>query len=167
MNICFYTDTFFPLVGGAEMVLHHLATELVRLNQQPVVLAPRIRHLSNTIDVGYPVYRYRQPFSKRYFARQTLWKLWQLHRQQRFDILHCHAGYPQAHVGIALCRWYRLPMVVRPHGSDIVPGGRIRKHLKLEQRLRNALNATNKVIAQGEHLKNLILELGVKAERCG
>ena len=49
MNICFYTDTFFPWVGGAETVLDNLARELTGLGHAIVVLAPgpRTRMTSN------------------------------------------------------------------------------------------------------------------------
>ena len=37
MNICFLTDTFFPRVGGAEMVLDNLATRMIERGETPAV----------------------------------------------------------------------------------------------------------------------------------
>lgn len=165
MKICFYTDTFFPLVGGAEVVLHNLAKELKALGHEPVVLAPRVRHMHNPADLGYPIYRYSQPSSKRFLTRQTLWYLLRLHSSTKFELLHCHAAYPPAYVGASFKRLVRVPMVVRPHGGDVVPNGRIRKHPRLERRLRGALAAADAVIAQGRYLQNVILALGVEPER--
>ena len=165
MRICFFTDTFFPLVGGAEMVLHHLASELKHSGHEPVVLAPRIRGGKTGLATDYPVHRYTPPSSKRLLIRQMLLPLAWLHSRYRFGVLHCHAGYPQAYVGATFTRLFRVPMVVRPHGSDIVPGGRIRQHPRLEKRLSKGLKSAAAIIAQGSYLSGLIKELGVPAEK--
>jgi glycosyltransferase involved in cell wall biosynthesis len=165
MRICLYTNTFFPLVGGAEMVLHNLATHLTADGQHAVVLAPHIRRRDNRVAAMYPIYRYAKPTSKRFGTRQILVHLSWLYWRQRFQVLHCHSGYPSAYVGATFKRLFGIPLVVRPHGCDVLPGDRIRKHPRLEQRLRRALAAADAVIAQGQFLKDVILELGVAEKR--
>ena len=146
------------------MVLHHLASELKRSGHEPVVLAPRARDSGRTTPpTDYPVHRYTTPSSKHLLARQTLLPLAWLHFKYRFEALHCHAGYPQAHVGASFKRLFHVPVVARPHGSDIAPNGRIRRHPRLEKRLGKALRDADAVIAQGDYLRDLILELGVPA----
>ncbi len=135
MNICFYADTFFPLVGGAETVLHNLASKLTKWGETVHVLAPTVRSRESVQALPYPVHRYPKPFSKRFGTRQVLIPLVWLHLRHRFDVLHCHAGYPPGYVGTSFKKIFRIPMVVRPHGSDIVPGGRIRANARLEKRL--------------------------------
>ncbi|MHC5008004.1 MAG: glycosyltransferase family 4 protein [Planctomycetota bacterium] len=165
MRICFFTDTFLPLVGGAEMVLHNLASHLAAGGDDVIVLAPRVRGADNRVDADYAVRRYAKPFSKRYGVQQLLLPLSLLQLRRRFDVLHCHAGYPPAHVGRAFGKLFGVPMVVRPHGSDVVPGGRIRRHPRLETRLRLALGAADAVVAQGAYLRDLMLDLGVDEKR--
>ena len=92
MRICLYTDTFFPLVGGAEMVLHNLATHLTADRQEVVMLAPYIRRRDNHVDASYPIYRYAKPTSKRFGARQILVHLTWLYWRYRFQVLHGHSG---------------------------------------------------------------------------
>jgi glycosyltransferase involved in cell wall biosynthesis len=162
MNICFYTDTFLPNVGGAEVVLDNLARQLARRGESIMVYAPgRADHH----DYGYPVVRYRKPFSKRFAVRQALPKLMALHALNRFDVIHCHAAYPPAYVAATLRRWTGTPVVVRPHGSDILPGERIRRHPRLERRVRQTLQNVDAVVAQGEFLRSVVRELGVEDER--
>ena len=122
MNICFYTDTFFPWVGGAETVLDNLARELTGMGHAIVVLAPRA---PDAHDEQYPykVVRYRKPFSKRIGLRLMVPKLAMLHHKHRFDIIHCHSSYPPAYVALAFRKLFDVPIVVRPHGSDVLPGG--------------------------------------------
>ena len=165
MRICFFTDTFFPLVGGAEMMLHHLACQLTHQGEEAVVLAPRVRRANNRVDSPYPVYRYGEPSSKRWGVRQTLVHLSWLQLRYRFQLLHCHAAYPQAYVGRSFKKIFQIPFVVRPHGSDIVLGGRIRRHPRLEDRLRRGVAAADSIIAQGRYLKNIILDLGVEEKK--
>lgn len=165
LRICFFADTFFPLVGGAETVLHNLATRLVDEVDRAVVLAPKVRGADNRIDAAYEVVRYRKPRSKRFGVRSLLLPLSRLHLRHRFDLLHCHASYPPAWVGRTFKRFFSMPMVVRPHGSDILPGGRIRKSPRLEERVRRALGAADTVIAQGDFLRDVIQELGIDPEK--
>jgi glycosyltransferase involved in cell wall biosynthesis len=165
MRICCYTDTYFPLVGGAEMVLHNLASRLAQWGDHVHILAPKARGLDNALESPYLVHRYGKPSSKRFLVRQVLPHLIWLHLRYGFDLLHCHSGYPPAYVGATFKRMFNIPMVVRPHGSDVVPGGRIRKHPRLEGRLSRALACADAVVAQGQYLKNVILSLGVEENR--
>jgi glycosyltransferase involved in cell wall biosynthesis len=164
-RICLYANSFFPLVGGAEMVLHSLATHLTADGQLAVVLAPYIRRRDNYVDASYPIYRYARPTSKRFGTRQILVHIFWLYWRHRFQVLHCHAGYPAAYVAATFKRLSGIPFVVRPHGCDVLPDDYIRQYPRLERRLRHALAAADAVIAQGHFLKDVILELGVEAKR--
>ncbi len=164
MRICFYTDTFLPHVGGAEVVLDNLARQLSRRGESVVVLAPSVVDHDDA-SFGYPVVRYRKPFSKRIGVRQTLPKLLKLHAQQRFDVIHCHSAYPPAYVATTVRGWFGTPIVVRPHGSDILPGERIRKHPRLERRVRETLQSVDSVVAQGKFLQDVVRDLGVDERR--
>jgi len=165
VKICFFTDTFFPIVGGAEMVLHNLAVQMSRRGQEVRVLAPRVRGKSNRADLPYPVHRYSHPSSKRFLVRQTLVHLLWLHLLHRFDLLHCHAAYPQAYVGATFKKLCRIPMVVRPHGSDIVPGDRMRRNWRVENRLRLGLKSADAIIVQGRYLYDVVKDLGIEENK--
>ena len=165
MKICFYADTFFPLVGGAEIVLHNLASQLTQWGEEIYILAPRVRGADNKEQFPYLVHRFGKPSSKRFLVRQTLIHLLWLHFRYRFDLLHCHSGYPPGYVGATFKKWFDTPIVVRPHGSDIVPGERIRKNPRLEKRLRRALVSADAIVAQGQYLKDVIMDLGVEEKK--
>lgn len=165
MRLCFYTHSFLPLVGGAELVLHNLATHLAARGEDVVVMAPAMRRPWNDQDVDYPIYRFPRPSSKRWGVRQTLVPLAWQHWRHRFQVLHCHSGYPAAYVGATFKTLFRTPLVVRPHGADILPDGKTRRHPRLARRLRQALQAADAVIAQGRFLKEVIVELGVAEQR--
>jgi L-malate glycosyltransferase len=165
MRICFYANSFLPLVGGAEMVLHHLAMHLAQRGEGVVVFAPEAHGPGHGAAFSYPVYRYARPFSKRFGVHWTLVPLVRLHRRHRFELLHCHSSYPPAYVGATFKTLSGIPLVIRPHGADILPDGRIRRHARLAKRLRRALAAADAVIAQGHFMRHLIRDLGVAEHR--
>jgi len=161
MNLCLYTATFLPTIGGAELVLHALASALAVQGHSVTVLAPFVRGADNRVEAPYRLRRYQRPSSKRFGVRQILLYLLHEYWRRPFDVLHCHGAYPPAYVGATLKRLLNIPMVVRPHGSDILPGEFIRAHVKLKQRLTRALAAADLIIAQSQFLKHELLSLGV------
>ena len=161
MNLCLYTATFLPTIGGAELVLHALASALALQGHSVTVLAPFVRRADNRVEAPYRLRRYQRASSKRFGVRQILLYLLHEYWRQPFDVLHCHGAYPPAYVGATLKRLLNIPMVVRPHGSDILPGEFIRAHAKLAQRLTRALAAADLIIAQSQFLKREMLSLGV------
>ena len=164
MNLCLYTATFLPTIGGAELVLHELASALAGHGHGVTVLAPFVRRADNHLEATYHVRRYQRPSSKRFGVRQVLLYLLHEYWRRPFDVLHCHGAYPPAYVGAAFKRLLKTPVVVRPHGADIISGEFIRSHARLEARLRSAMVAADIVIAQSAFLERELLALGVPIE---
>jgi glycosyltransferase involved in cell wall biosynthesis len=164
MNILFFTPTFLPTIGGAELMLHGLATSLSDRGHNIIVLAPEVRHKDNRVDCKYRLVRYQKPSSKRFGVRQTLFYLFRERLKTTIDLLHCHGGYPTGFVGASFKSLFHVPLVIRPHGSDILPGEGIRNNKRLEGRLITALTGADAVVAQSRELKEIISGLGV-AER--
>ncbi len=165
LSICLFTDVCLPTLGGAQTVLDQLCRQLMRLGHRPVVVAPPTREPFDDRQLGYPVVRHRRQWSKRFAVRAILPRLLALHARHRFDLVHCHAAYPQAYVAATLRRLSGIPYVVRPHGADVLPGEMIRISKRLEARMSRALARADTVIAQGEALRDVILGIGVAAER--
>jgi len=165
MNLCLYTATFLPTIGGAELVLHELASQLTWQGHHVTVLAPYVRRADNRLAVDYRLRRYQRPSSKRFGVRQVLLYLLHEYWRRPFEVLHCHGAYPPAYVGATFKRLCGTPLVVRPHGADILPGEYIRTHPRLERRLRQALAAADLIIAQSDFLQREIAALGVPAQK--
>ena len=164
LRIGFLADSFFPIVGGAETVLHNLASRLTGNGDDVLVMAPHIRGRDNHLDVPYSVKRFSKPSSKHFGVRQLLLPLAWHHWHRHFDILHCNSAYPSAFLGTTLKAWTNLPVVVRPHGDDILPNQRICRHPKLAARVRQSLCSADAIVAQGQFLRRAILDLGVPDE---
>lgn len=165
MKICFYTATFLPIVGGAEIFLHNLANSLASRGHKVTVLAPKVRGKDNKIDALYNIRRYQRPSSKRFGVRQVLLYLMLEKFKNDFDILHCHGAYPPGYVGATFKNIFKTPLVIRPHGSDILPEEGIRKNQRLNKRVKNAINASDAIIAQSRFLKREIEKITGAADK--
>ena len=165
MKICAFADTFLPVVGGAQTVLHNLGTQLTDRGDQFSVLAPYVRGRDNRLSTNYSVCRYTSPLTKRFGLRQLLLPLSWHYLRHRFEILHCHSAYPCAYVAATFKRILNIPFVVRPYGGDVLPESRVCKHPRLQARVRATLAAADAVIAQGSFLREIILNLGVPEEK--
>lgn len=164
LSICFLSDVSLPRLGGAQTVLDTLARRLLAEGHRPVVVVPPRRE-PGTDDFAYPLIRHRRWISKRFLTRLLLPRLLALHARHRFDLLHCHAAYPQAHVALTFRALTGVPFLVRPHGSDVLPGESIRRFPRLDTRMRRAICGADLVIAQGEHMRSVISDLGVLPAR--
>ncbi len=165
MKICCFTYTFLPTVGGAEFLLHRLAESLTGRGHHVTVIAPLVRGKNNRIKTGYRLMRYVRPISKRFGVRQTLVYLSWEYARRRFDVLHCHGAYPAAFVGAAFKKYFKPPVVVRPHGADILPGEWIRQDARLERRMKDGLAVADAVISQGRSIQEELIKLGVDAQK--
>ncbi|MGB8854116.1 MAG: glycosyltransferase family 4 protein [Pirellulales bacterium] len=165
LSICLFTDVCLPTLGGAQTVLDQLCRQLVRFGHRPVVVAPPARDPFDDRQFGYPVIRHRRQWSKRFAVRTVLPRLLALHARHRFDVVHCHAAYPQAYVALTMRQLTGIPYVVRPHGADVLPDDAIRRVPRLAHRMTRALTAADAVVAQGESLRDVICGIGVAAER--
>lgn len=161
LSICLFSDVALPSIGGAQTVLDELAGRYQLLGHRPVVLAPLPRQPWDDSQLSYPVIRHRRLISKRYAVRLLLPRLMLLQAMHRFDVIHCHAAYPQAYVVRDLSRLFNVPYVVRPHGADILPEDSICSNPRLAWRVRSALADADAVVAQGESMRQVIQRFSV------
>ena len=165
MRILCLTATFLPTLGGSERILDGLARSLEALGHQTTVMAPHVRGEDGLPPAPYRLLRYRRPSSKRFGVRQLVLRLlWEQFRRPA-DVLHCHGAYPPGYVGLLFRRLTGVPVVVRPHGADILPGEWIRRHAILEPRVRRVMREADAVIAQGRELARESEALGALPDR--
>ena len=165
MRIGFYTFSFLPIIGGAEILLHGLAESLTERGHEITLWAPTVRGKNNRVAARYRLCRYARPSSKRFGTRQTLPRLLLETWGRRPHVLHCHGAYPAGFVGAAFKRLTSTPLVIRPHGSDILSGEWIDRDPRLAERMRRALLTADAVVAQGDSLAQRLRTLGVPAGR--
>jgi len=166
MRICLMTSSFLPGVGGAEVVVHNLATALVRLGHAVTVLAPRssrpyrrlVPYALETFLPGTLPLLNRDGWWGEAFLLGTLARL-----RGRFDLVNLHFALP---LGPALVRHRRFvgpPILLTFHGTDIQTepalGYGLRLDPRLNDRIREATNGADGLVAISPSVRQAILEV--------
>lgn len=166
MRVCLVTSSFLPGVGGAEAVVHNLATALVRLGHAVTVLAPRYSkpyrpivpyRLETFLPGTLPLLNRDGRWGEAYLLG-TLARL-----RGRFDAVNLHFALP---LGPALARHRRFvgaPVLLTFHGTDIQTEPSLGYGLRLDPRLalkiREATNGVDGLVAISPSVRSAILEV--------
>lgn len=160
MRICLFTETALPKVGGQEIVVDALARQFVALGHEPVVLAPRPRHLAlDDASLPYPVVRHPRFISTRWFVAWYRWFLERLYRRRPFEVLHCHGLYPPAYLAALSRHKIPVPVVVTSHGGDVYEHNTRLARAVLKQRHVQAATAADAFIAISRFTRDGICRL--------
>ena len=159
MNICLFTPSFLPDVGGMEVVLDKLARQFQSCGHTPFVVAQRSRHNPKIPDLPYQVTYYPRPRSAVWLLQYVKYVLVREHKRRHFDIVHAHLAYPTGYIATKLKRRLGVPIVITSHTGDVVPEGRYRQRLIPNKRMCWALEKADVVTAVNSELKNIVDEL--------
>jgi|DewCreStandDraft_2_1066082.scaffolds.fasta_scaffold00579_28 glycosyltransferase involved in cell wall biosynthesis len=166
MRICLVTSSFLPQVGGAEIVVHQLASALVGPGHEVTVLGPRysarlqpsLPYRLETFLPGTLPLLNRQECLGRSYLLATLARL-----RGRFDVLNLHFALP---LGPALARYHRFlgaPVLITFHGTDIQTAPEISYGLRLDPRLdariRVAANGVDGLIAISPSVREAVARI--------
>ncbi len=170
MRICLYTETALPKLGGQEVVVDALARQFLSAGHEVTVLASHPRRPLQPDDASLPYEVCRQPrfYSTRRLVSWYRWFLDRLHRQRRFDVVHCHSVYPTAYVASCTGSLGSVRIVVTSHGGDISPNRPCLSRPRIQKRYRRALCRADAVIAISEMTEDRIRPFapeGLRIER--
>lgn len=159
MKICIFTPSFLPEVGGMEIVIDRLARQFKNVGHEPVVIAQKSRHNTQTIELPYKVIYYPRPRSAVWLLGLVERMLIIEHQVHRFDIIHAHMAYTTGYIAVKLKNRLNIPVVITSHKGDIVPESRYRRRFITRRRLCWALKNADAVTGVSEKLKCIIDEL--------
>ncbi|RJQ68912.1 MAG: glycosyltransferase family 1 protein [Desulfobacteraceae bacterium] len=155
LNICLFTDSFLPKVGGMELAVHYLANALCTRGCRVTVIAKYNKGALPERRYALTRYGNRLPLSGRsgMDALAGIAALLRSHYQRPFDLINCHgASYAGSRVYLTKkSGLLNRPVVITPHGEDIqiVPevGYGLRLTPKLDRTIRRNLKAADGVTA--------------------
>jgi len=166
VRVCLVTSSFLPGVGGAEVVVHNLATALVRLGHAVTVLAPRSSRpyrrivpytLETFLPGTLPLLNRDGWWGEAYLLGTLAWL------RGRFDVVNLHFALP---LGPALVRHRRFvgtPILLTFHGTDIQTepslGYGLRLDPRLNDKIREATNGVDGLVANSPSVRQAILEV--------
>ncbi len=170
MRIAVVTMSFLPRVGGAEFVVHHLATQWSRQGHEVCVMNA-CSDAPPQPDAGYGVRRFRVLRGSDRLGHHRFPLAWYIRKQMarllkefRPDAISAQFGYPTAWLLSGLRPVPRY--LVTCHGTDLTtaPWG-YRARFGIDPLLRHALNASAGAVAISSHAAQLMEELGVARDR--
>ncbi len=159
MNICLFTPSFLPDIGGMEVVLDKLARQFQYLGHKPIIVAQRSRHNTEIPKLPYEVIYYPRPRSSVWLLQYVEHVLMREHKRHRFDIVHSHLVYPTGYIATKLKKRLGVPVIITSHKGDIIPESRYRQRYITRKRMCWALKKADAATSVSSVLKNIIDEL--------
>lgn len=149
-------------------MVHHLANALTRAGHRARVVGPAGFWTHRALKLPYPVHRWpglRGRFREQLQSAELLADLaiW------RADVVHAHITYPNGYVAARLKRRRPFPLVITPHGVDIVSIPELDFGMRLDpvrnEKITFAVRAADRVTAISRTIEDALLEIGADRER--
>jgi len=156
VNICLFTPSFLPEVGGMEIVLDKLARCFQERGHKPVVVAQRPRHNSELPSFPYDCIYYPRPRSAVWLLQYVRHVLIREHRKYHFDIIHAHMAYPNGYIAVKLREKLAVPVIITSHRGDVRLEGRYRQRRITSKRMCWAMEKADAVTAVSSEVKTII-----------
>jgi phosphatidylinositol alpha-1,6-mannosyltransferase len=142
----------YKRLGGKEI---HIVTADVPGAAEVDAVHPNTIHRLNLRRVPW-----LRPESLSMYARFFFKSLW-LAITHRFDAIHAFRALPEGLVAWAVARLTLRPVVIYAHGEELTTWGRGGKY----KAMRFALRHADRVIANSEHTRDTLLDMGIEAAR--
>lgn len=183
-----YTGAFLPKIGGAELVVHHLAEGLAGIgvdvtvatfdkSNKSLLCNYKLRRLKTFKGLGllskiYKEYKFKGLglFDKIYQEQRNI-KLKNLIKQVQPDLIHVHYLYPTGYDIVKLKEkiGLKIPIVVTSHGIDIQIDKNVNYGLRLdpeiEKKILYTMNNVDKLVAIGNGIYQEYRTLGIGRDK--
>jgi|APSaa5957512622_1039677.scaffolds.fasta_scaffold31739_2 glycosyltransferase involved in cell wall biosynthesis len=166
-SVLLLVDSFLPVIGGKQVLVHWLATSLNRLDYEARVLTGGLG-LKNGLKQNYVVHRF--PLRPRYLyvLRSTSFLLFERMRC-RPGLVHAHNAYPAGYIAACSKRVKNVPLVVTCHGVDVLTEPNIDYGIGLDpvlsRKVSYTLQMADAIIANSEGMKDALLGWGVQKDK--
>lgn len=160
------TELFLPTKGGTAV---WAAEVYKRLGGKEIHIVTADVPGAAVVDAVHPNTIHRlnlkrvpwlRPESLAMYARFFFKSMW-LALTHRFDAVHAFRALPEGLVAWAVARLTFRPVVIYAHGEELTTWGRGNKY----KAMRFALRHANRVIANSEHTRDTLLEMGIDSAR--
>ena len=123
MNICIFSTTYFPNIGGAERFTHGLASYLTEKSEKVYVLVPFDQKTLTNFSAKYKILKLRFLSPVRRFKKllevALLLNLSFYHLKYHFDIVQAVVLYEPGYIAALFGKLFKISVVLRPTGEDI------------------------------------------------
>ncbi len=171
MRIVFFTDTYHPQINGVVSAIDAFAAELRKRGHDVHIFCPRDKILKPSVNIHtLPSLKFR-PYPE-YKIGLPSWRILNILKKFKPDIVHIHTPGPVGVIGIAIARMLRLPTIAHYHTliSEYIryftPATSINAIKKIDTAIVNRYtkwfyNHANLVLVPGNSMKKFLLKVGV------
>jgi len=117
MKICLTSGSFLPNIGGAEIVMHYIASFLSRIGEYVYVLVP-FNECFNKENFNYNILTYPELISSKFRYFSFCLHLIYYKYKYNFDLIHVHKAQMGYYV-TKIKKVLKVPIILTTHGGDI------------------------------------------------
>ncbi len=171
INICLFTTSFFPNIGGTEVFTHNLANSLAKLGNRVSILSPKIscRYDAKVLKYSINEYDDNKYIIKPFKGLQLMVYLLKTKAKEKFDVLQACLTFPPGFCGAIFKKLINVPLIVRAGGADIQKIPEINYGLRLnpiiEKMIKFGLDNANAIVSNSEYIEQDVLQLGDYAKK--
>lgn len=167
-KILVLSELFLPTKGGTAV----WAAEVYRrIGGSEIHIVTSAVPGSETIDASHPNTIHRISMKRQAWLRpeslalyaNLLVKAIGVAKKNEFETIHAFRALPEGFVGWLVSRLENIPLVVFAHGEELTTWGRGAKY----QLMKFVLKRAQRVIANSEHTKSTLIEMGVDHGKIG
>ena len=168
MKIAMFSDSFFPVVGGREMVIDN-CVRILNENNSCFVCAPKIKgYVKGKADneLPYKVFRCNSiRVTKNEYLSVPNHKFKKLVEAEKPDIIHCQTKYGLLNYAFRLRKKFNIPVVTSVHTNyfDVYKNTLPKPIAKIALKfIKSQLNKCDYIFTVSNKMKNRLQEMGVK-----
>lgn len=168
MKIAMFSDSFFPIMGGREMVIDNCVKILNKKNYC-FVCAPKIKGEikgKSDSDLPYKVYRCNSiRVSKNEYLSTPNHKFKKQVESEKPDIIHCQTKYGLLNYAFKLRKKFHIPVVTSVHTNyfDVYRNTLPKLIAKIALKfIKSQLNKCDHIFTVSNKMKDRLEEMGVK-----
>ncbi len=162
MKIVLYVNSFLPAIGGREIVVYYLARALKERGHDVRVVGSAGWWKHRKLKYEFPVHRYpvlKGRFSSTVRFLQLLFDV----VVYGADVINAHATYPSGYHAGKLKRIMKIPVVVTPHGGDILAVPEIgygdRLDPEINKKIEDSLRTADRVTAISNTIRDAAIRV--------
>ena len=173
LNIAMFSDSFYPIIGGRENVIHNIMSSLNNKSNSFLLTTTFKGHKQfiNDNDLPYKVSRCKglRITKNEYLSiidKKTKSFIEDKLKNGEIDIIHTQTKYALTKYALKLGKKYNVPVITSAHTNYLE---QYKNQLKLPliykpllRHVRNIINKTNGVITVSNHMERILQQIGVK-----
>lgn len=169
LRIAMVTRRFWPLVGGAEMVMANLSQQFLAQGARPVILTAMWDPdwPTDLVHRDVPVVRLPQPRTRGWGTWRYMHQLgrWLMGNREQYDLVFVSMLKHSAYTAIKVGRKLGVPVLLRAEGAGQTGDCQWQETARFGRRIRTRCQQASAVVAPSQQVADELLAAGYPADR--